>query len=153
MSLIYREKKWTGKKLYEFWMETENNVYTVGMGRQTFADFTKETVGKRVKMGEHFWMPVSFGVVRLKEYKPISKKYTEKEFQEKLSGKFQKFCRNLEKKGVQILENDVKIYNEGEQACARGRMVLAEPIGEKKDAVKQELPQDDAKESEQQEGN
>lgn len=153
MELSYQEKKWTGKKQYEFWMETEKQVYTLKAGKQSFSNFVKETTGKRLRLGEHFWIPVSFGIGKVKEYKPVSKKYTEKEYQEQLTVKFQKFCRNLEKKGVQILENDVKIYNEGEQASAKGTMILAEPIGEKKDAEKLEIPKANAEESEQQEGN
>ena len=47
----------------------------------------------------------------------------------KLSEKFHRFCQDLEKKGVQILENDVKIYCGAEWTSAQGILVLEEKTG------------------------
>lgn len=141
MQVSYEEKKWTGKKKYRFWLETANNIYTIGSAKNSYHNFCKETKQKRFCMGEHFWLPFSFGVETVREYEPEAKKYTQKECQELLTVKFRKFCQDLEKKGVQILENNVKIYSEGTQAAARGTLILAEPAGEKQAAAKQEIPE------------
>lgn len=69
-----------------------------------------------------------------------SKKYTKNEYQTRLSYNFRKFCDNLEKKGVQILENNVKIYKENEKVCAKGTLILAEPIGKLRTAEKAVIP-------------
>lgn len=141
MQVSYEEKRWTGKKKYRFWLETANTIYTIGSRKNSYQNFCKETKEKRFCMGEHFWLPFSFGVETVREYEPEAKKYTQKECQELLTVKFRKFCQDLEKKGVQILENNVKIYSEGTQAAARGTLILAEPAGEKQAAAKQEIPE------------
>ena len=50
--------------------------------------------------------------------------------QERLSADFQSYCKELEKKGVEIIENDVKIYTESEYATARGTLTVEMPIGD-----------------------
>ena len=46
-----------------------------------------------------------------------------------LSGKFQRYCKDLEKKGVEIIENNVKIYTGSKKAEARGTLTVLTPIG------------------------
>ncbi|MGN0404436.1 MAG: sporulation protein YqfD [Bariatricus sp.] len=152
LPIAYEIKKWTGNKKYSVWIETEQYLITFGTGKNEFTHKTYTTYEKRFCIGEHFWLPVTFGMDVIEEYQPVTKKYEEKEYREKLSADFQKFCLNLEKKGVQILENNVKIYSDTARASARGTLTLAEKIGEKNQSVKKELPLSDVKDT-QQEGN
>lgn len=46
-----------------------------------------------------------------------------------LSEDFARFCLELEKKGVQILENNVKIYKENTTAVSRGNLTVIKPAG------------------------
>ena len=69
-----------------------------------------------------------------------------------MSTNFHKFCVDLEKKGVQILENNVKIYCDTVRASARGNLTLSEQIGENRTSSKKELPLSDANDTNQ-EGN
>lgn len=55
--------------------------------------------------------------------------YSKKEYINILSHEFNKFCRNLEKKGVQILENSVKIYKENSCIFASGKIKILKSIG------------------------
>lgn len=57
-----------------------------------------------------------------------------------------------EKKGVQISENDVKIYRETNRYSAKGKLVLSGPFGIVQKGTVHELPKADA-ENIQQEGN
>ena len=46
-----------------------------------------------------------------------------------LSANFQYYCRELEKKGVVILKNNVKIYTWSDKAKAKGTLTVEMPIG------------------------
>lgn len=50
-----------------------------------------------------------------------------------LSENFHRFCGELEKKGVQILENNVKIHIGQNRATAKGTLTLIEPAGEQRE--------------------
>ena len=56
------------------------------------------------------------------------------QLQEILSAEFSRFCEDLQKKGVQITGNDVKIQIDENQAAATGSLSLIEPIGQLKKA-------------------
>lgn len=140
LPVVYEVKKMTGKKRYSVWISAKGRTLTLGMKNKRYKHFVTETWEKNWKIGEHFWLPISVGLIRSQEYTPNKKTYTEKEYQRLLSADFSKFCQNLEKKGVQILENNVKIYKETETALAKGSLVLSEKLGEKKLGEKKEVP-------------
>ena len=50
-----------------------------------------------------------------------------------MSARFSRFCSELEKKGVQILENDVKIYKGNTVVRASGTLTMIEPAIEFRD--------------------
>lgn len=133
LPLEYRLKHMTGKKRFSLWFETENHIYCFGKFKVPFKAYTVEIIRQCPKLGEHFWMPFSFGLETVREYQPETITYSEKEYREILSSSFHRFCQELEKKGVQISENNVKIYKEKEQAAARGTLILSEPFGEEQE--------------------
>ena len=50
--------------------------------------------------------------------------------QKLLSKNFQYYCNELEKKGVVILQNDVKIYTWSDKAKAYGEITVEMPVGQ-----------------------
>lgn len=153
ISVTYEVKKMTGKKRYAVWVRAGGRNFTLGVLGNSFSHAVTDTREEQWKLGEHFWLPFSAGVIRVQEYTPQQEKRTEKEYQELLTADFQKFCDELEKKGVQILENNVKIYKETDTASAKGELILSEPLGEKQAGQEKEVPQADTGESQEQEGN
>ena len=95
---------------------------------------------KQLKFGENFYLPVFYGIRDAKPYKSINKKYSTKEVQQILSDKFEEYCKDLEKKGVEIIENDVKIYTESEKAEARGTLTVIMSIGTSAPSQLLEIP-------------
>lgn len=76
------------------------------------------------------WGNISFEIKKAAPYEQIEKSYTNKQMQQLLSLNFQYYCGELEKKGVVILENDVKIYTWSDKAVATGNLVVEMPVGQ-----------------------
>ena len=55
----------------------------------------------------------------------------------------------MEKKGVEIIENDVKIYTESETADARGTLTVITPVGTSVPSTLQELPDQEEQQKEE----
>ena len=58
-----------------------------------------------------------------------------------MSERFQRYCDDLEKKGVEIIQNDVKIYTGLKEAEAKGTLTVNMPVGEKQPSRIIELPE------------
>ena len=68
------------------------------------------------------------------------KKHTKKELQQILSLRFKRYLADLEKKGVEIIENSVKIYTGPEKAEAKGTLTVIMPIGMQAPSQLLEIP-------------
>ena len=99
---------------------------------------------EQVKLFDNFYLPIYFGSRWAIPYEPEEKAYKQEEYQRLLSGRFFQYCEDLEKKGVEIIENDVKIYRGKESAEAKGILTVAMPVGTKKPSALAELPEDGA---------
>ena len=97
-----------------------------------------------MKLFDNFYLPIYFGSRWAIPYEPEEKAYKQEEYQRLLSGRFFQYCEDLEKKGVEIIENDVKIYRGKESAEAKGILTVAMPVGTKKPSALAELPEDGA---------
>lgn len=88
---------------------------------------------KDLKLGDSFILPVSFGEREVVPYKTHRESLTDEEIQQDLSRAFAFWCEELEKKGVEIIRNDVKIYTEQKKASAKGSVTLQREVAEKRD--------------------
>ena len=79
---------------------------------------------------------LTYGIREVIPYKKQEKTYTTSEIQQILTANFQYYCQELEKKGVVILKNNVKIYTWSDKAMATGELTIETPIGQR---VKSEL--------------
>lgn len=84
----------------------------------------------------HFIIPVSSCVQVTTLYSSDTTRCSDDEITEKLSVSFRKFCEDQKKKGVEIIQNNVKIYNEGKLAVAKGTLVVRAAVSvEKKTTI------------------
>ncbi len=126
LDLSYTVKKYEKQKKRQIFLRTAQKEYTLGQK-------VEEGKGREVSSSEirpgfslSFPFPFSFGIREEVSYREVKKTYSKKEYQEILSLEFDRFCEDLRKKGVQILENDVKIYKDTQSARAKGTMILLE---------------------------
>ena len=110
----------TGKKSWRFWIETPGRLYLFGRRELPYPEYNALTCRYILYLERHFPFPVSVRVERSKESRKEEISYTDREARAILSYNFEKFCARLEKKGVQISENDVKIYTGSETYYAKG---------------------------------
>ena len=133
ISMTYEEKVYDGKKKYQPFFRLWDKTISVGTVRNQYENseiFTSET---QVKIGENFSLPVSYGIKTANSYSLVEKTYTEEEARQILSLHFNRFCEELEEKGIQIRENSVKIQLYENSAKASGILYLNKSITEEAD--------------------
>ncbi|MEF9945101.1 MAG: sporulation protein YqfD [Lachnospiraceae bacterium] len=129
ITFSHRLKKYIKGEKRRYYIKTKQHIYFFGSlknSTQKSEQFLKEVTPT---FGKYFTLPFTYGSICFKPYTFKKETLTKKEVHEKLSGNFQRFCKDLDKKGVQILENDVKIYTDEKSMVAKGTLTVAEPIG------------------------
>ena len=107
-----------------FTTESKNNQYPV---------FEKHVVQKKYQIANV--IPVTLEKSTITPYRKMYKKYTKADARMILSADFQDYCKELEKKGVEIIQNDVKIYTGSETYYAKGTLKIGCSVGRKMPSV------------------
>ena len=131
--LTRQDKIYDGKKRYRWYVRLFDWTISAGTVSNSFEHSETASKEKQIKIGENFYLPVSFGFERVKSYGFQEKKYTKGEIQQKLSLNFRRFCNELEEKGIQIRENSVKIHIGADSAGASGSVYLNQRISKEAD--------------------
>ena len=149
MPLTYEVREYDRIRSAE--LQLKFGTYYVRLGLIKSQNKNQEIHGfeRQIMIGDDFYLPISYGLKTAVTYQPVKKKYDRNELIEKLSQKFQTYCEELEKKGVEIIENDVKIYTESETADARGTLTVIMPVGTSVPSTLQELPDQEEQQKEE----
>ncbi len=138
--------KESGKKKWGIWLDTGKKRcyfgYSHPTGHAYYKILEKE---KQLSIGSQWNLPVYFGVLEYRECHLQTENYAETETRIILSENFHRFCKKLEEKGVQILQNSVKIYTGVERTTAKGILTLNEKIGNPVTVEKKLIPQAEEK--------
>ena len=129
----YQEKVYVDKKRYQAYIRAGDFRISVGTISNQYENSELTVTEHQLKAGENFYLPFSWGIKKVRSYTFHEKTYTEEEIREILSGNFQRFCKDLEEKGIQIRENSVKIHLYADSASASGPLYLNERITEEAD--------------------
>lgn len=146
-SLTYEEKEYTELKAgeevkkEEIYLKIGDRILCLGNIENKYKQAEYYCFERQFTLGPHFVLPVSYGVRTVRPYRAEEISYTSQELQKRLSAKFHKDCRELEKKGVEIIENNVKIYTEQTSASAKGSLTIITGIGKTKDTEILEVPE------------
>ncbi|MGN1377469.1 MAG: sporulation protein YqfD [Dorea sp.] len=130
LELTYEEKIYESVQKYEYHVCIGSFFLRLGSVNNTYEKWELYGYERGIKIGENFSLPVSYGVRTARPYHTVTKKMSVSVCQERLSADFQSYCKELEKKGVEIIENDVKIYTESEYATAKGTLTVEMPVGD-----------------------
>ena len=138
--LKYNKKEYTGREKMCYYVLLGNKRITFGYTGNSYEEqdvLTKETP---LKLTENFYLPVSFGKCTVKEYISEEAVYTETEAEEKAKQELSLFFEKLSRKGLQIIENNVKIESNGVLCRASGTYVTEE------NAVQEQTPRTEERE-------
>lgn len=83
----------------------------------------------KVKLFSDLYLPIGYKVTEVKSYDIVKKTYTKKEAIAVLQSNLNEKIKELEGKGVEIIENNVKIEKQGNRFLAKGTLKLRESIG------------------------
>ncbi len=140
---MYIEKKDVSIQKEEYWVRFGKIRIGLGGIKNQYEHFTMRSEEWQLKLFENFFFPVSWGVRRVTPYEPVEKVYSQREIQEILTERFQRHCKDLEKKGVEIIQNDVKIYTGSKSSLAKGKITVRMPVGKLKESELFKIPKTD----------
>lgn len=127
--LSYESKEYLHQEKEVFYLQAGNRIFWLGNNKNPFPDAEELTIQSRLKLGRYFYLPVSWGRRIISPYRSTQEKYDENLLQTKLTDEYRRFTDNLAKKGVEIIENDVKIYTGSAKAEAKGTLTVITDIG------------------------
>ncbi|TCK98252.1 hypothetical protein EDC19_0672 [Natranaerovirga hydrolytica] len=127
--LYYQEKVFTGKTQKGYTYNFFNNNITLYHPRIKLEEYDTIIKNKTYKIGKNFFLPVEQIKTEYREYYMADQYYTLEEATNLLNHRLNKYIKELEEKGVQILENNVKIKEENDVVILEGQLVLIERIG------------------------
>ena len=130
ISRTYQKKNYDGKERRQYYLRINGVEFCAGILKNSWKHSEMYTLERQVKLGENFYLPVSYGIRKEKSYTFQKTEYTKEELQEMLSLHFRRFCEELEQKGIQICENNVKIQLDEKNARALGTLYLNQKITE-----------------------
>lgn len=145
LSYYYKDtiKKAYKKRVYE---EEKKQYFIQGFGyRFVFLPMNLKDVKaevytdtKQVHIFSNFYLPFYYGDSIIKYYSEVDSVYTDEQLKGIAEGRLSYYLKNLEKMGVEIIENNVKILVNNNNCVAEGNIVVQEKTG-----VNQEVPQED----------
>jgi len=129
LPIKYEEKIYTGEKKNSYGVTIFNKSLYLFSGKADYLSFDKTVEQKQFKIGENFYLPIYFFKTSYNEYVTQNRNYTEEEARELLQKNIDDFFAELIEKGVQIIENNVTIRQEGRNYVAEGDIVVIEKFG------------------------
>lgn len=126
--MMHQEKSHTGKKRNGLYLEVlgKTFVWILPAGKERCWDVVTQVYP--LVIWEDFRLPVSWGFIEAKEYITYDAWYSKKEASEKAERKLSEILWKFTQKGMQILENDVKVISDGSNCIVEGTITTMEDI-------------------------
>jgi len=134
LALTHYIKEYTGNNKSQFNLKFGARIFTFGFLENSYEEWESYSQESGLKLNDNFYLPFSYGNTVIREYESVPQTYIEEEYQNILTDNFNRFCHELEKKGVVIIENNVKIYKGKDNVAAKGTIKVTELIGKEQAA-------------------
>jgi similar to stage IV sporulation protein len=125
----YMKKNYTSNEKVRYYLKILNKKINLLNGKIGYNEYDTFTNEMQLKLGENFYLPFILGKVQNKEYVSEKKYYTKEEAISLGNKQLKEFCENLIEKGVQIVENNVKIHIGKNSCIADGYLTIIEKTG------------------------
>lgn len=127
--MSFYEKKYTSNKKTYFSIAFMDKFFTPYKPKNKYKNSDLIEESTKLKIGKTFYLPVTIEKSQIKEYEPARKTYTEDEAYNLAKKRLDKYINDLTKKGVEIVENNVKIQIVDGICYANGQIIVKELIG------------------------
>ncbi len=132
LSKSYLEKKYYQSRYHfiqkkEYAVRIGRYVVRVGSVKNTYPYFEKHITQRKLMPANI--ASLTFEKITATPYQKKQKNYTKAQIQKILSADFQNYCKEMQKKGVEIIQNDVKIYTGSETYSAKGTLRIRCSVG------------------------
>lgn len=127
-SMLHADKSWTGEKRSGLYLRVFRTAFAWIFPADKESQWDVVTKVHPVFIWEDFFLPISWGTIEAREYVPYEAWYSEDEAKARAEREFSEFLLKFMQKGVQILENDVKVINDGSECVSRGTITTLEQI-------------------------
>ena len=137
LPLDYIKKEYTGREKESYYLKLGSRTWKLPEERPflVYDSLMKET---RPLVLEKLNIPVFWGSVSHREYANTEHAYTQKEAEELLNQKLMDFIADLEEKGVQIIEKDVRINKSDTSWVMEGAFLVREPVAGRMETARME---------------
>ena len=126
-AITFSEKKYTGKQASRVLLQILGADFALPIRKPSWE--CSDTLSKlcQLRLFDAFYLPVCWQQITVREYENLEICHTKEEILSILNSNLQYFMKNLEEKGVQIFENNVKIEWTETSAIASGVLTVGTP--------------------------
>lgn len=117
-----RQKVYTGREKTQYLLEAGDLPFALPSSFDSLSRYDVTGAEHQMRLAEHFYLPVRLVAYTAREYEYCEVLRSQEELEALLAANLQIFMKNLEEKGVQIFENNVKIEWSGTSAIASGTL-------------------------------
>ncbi|MCI8318432.1 MAG: sporulation protein YqfD [Lachnospiraceae bacterium] len=145
LPLIGEEKEYTGREKISWLFRIGDTPFSLPDSFGSFAQYDTVSSLTQLRISDNFYLPFYIQKFTAREYENKEIQYTKEQAKEILNRNFRYFVQNLNEKGVQIFENDVRIEWTEKSAIASGILTTGENAVSrvKTDSMEEELQQNE----------
>lgn len=136
----YEKDEYTGEEKKSYYMEFFGYHLGLPHGKVKYESFDKVENKKQLKILDNLYLPIYVGTIQYREYKTVMKTYSKVEAKEILQERLRKFLATLEEKGVEIIQNNVKIELAKKDLKCKGEIIVVELAGSQVPAQADPIP-------------
>ena len=126
--LLHRERADTGRRKRGWYVKAGDWSFTFLTPSKGQGEWDYAMEENQMKLFSNFYLPIYIGSIRGREVVPYERNYTKEELLQISKSINSQFVKNLEEKGVQILENDDRIETSASVCRLKGTLVTEESI-------------------------
>ena len=139
------EKEYVGREKKSWYLKIGDQILKLPQ-ESPFLVYDSVIRESRPQVLDKLSIPVFWGEVTYREYQNVEYLYTLEEARELLNQKLMVFLADLEEKGVQIIEKNVKIEKDDTSWVLKGEFLVQEPVRMSSETVRHDTEETDGNE-------
>ncbi len=149
-NLEHQIRSYTGQTYNTYTLDFGGKLWNIDWFSKDYSNEVVETTLKKYPLTNHLYLPFSYSKSVHKEFVVKTERYTESEMEALANEELEQFLDDLEEKGVQIMENSVKIHIGQDFCYVSGEIKVIQSLGEIQECIPEEMiPEETEQENEQ----